>query len=85
MGEVIAGAAALGRSLPDEMIEQQISATHEMGAYRPSSMIDYVEGCEVEVEAIWKEPLRRARKAGVKLPHWESLLVQIKTRLGERD
>ena len=85
MREVIAGAAALGRSLPDEMIEQQIRATHEMGDYRPSSMIDYVEGREVEVEAIWNEPLRRARKAGVELAHWERLLNQIKKRLGERD
>lgn len=85
MREVIEGAAVLGRTIPTELIEQQITATTEMGAYRPSSMIDYVEGRDVEVEAIWDEPLRRARQAGAQLPHWERLLGRIRTRLAERD
>jgi 2-dehydropantoate 2-reductase len=44
-------------------------------------MIDFVEGREVEVDAIWREPLRRARAAGVSTPHLEKLLARIEQRL----
>ena len=84
MLEVIAGAAALGLDLPEVMVEEQIAATREMGAYRPSSMIDYVEGRAVELNAIWEEPLRRARAAGADTPHWERLCGRIKSRLASR-
>ncbi len=83
MEEVIAG-AAVGLRVPRDMIDPQIESTYAMGAYRPSSMIDFVEGREVEVEAIWEEPLQRARGAGADLPHWERLLARIKRRLAER-
>ena len=35
-----------------------------MGPYKPSSMLDYVKGFPLEVEAIWGEPVRRAEAAG---------------------
>ncbi len=85
MEEVIAGATALGKEVAPDLIEQQIVSTREMGDYRPSSMIDYLEGREVEVEAIWEEPLRRAQMAGARLPRWERLLEVIRRRLAERD
>ena len=49
-----------------------------MGAYQPSSLIDYLAGREVEVEAIWGEPLRRAQAAGVAMPHLGKLYGQLK-------
>lgn len=85
MHEVVAGARALGKVIPARLIDQQIRATREMGAYRPSSMIDFIEGREVEVEAIWGEPLRRAEEAGASLPHLRKLLARIRTRLEGRD
>lgn len=63
MREVIACAGALGHDLPPGMVDDQVEKTHTMGAYRPSSLIDYQEGREVEVEAIWGEPYRRATAA----------------------
>ncbi len=84
MKEVVAGAAALGRNIDPGLIDQQIRSTHEMGDYRPSSMIDYLDGRGVELEAIWEEPLRRAQAAGAHLPHWEDLLAAIRKRLAER-
>ena len=84
MQEVIAAASALGKEIPAEMIDQQVAATIEMGAYRPSSMIDYLERRDVELEAIWEEPLRRAQAVGAKLPHWEHLQERIRMRLAER-
>ena len=36
-----------------------------MGHYPPSTMIDFIEGRELELGPIWEEPLRRAKEAGV--------------------
>ena len=55
-----------------------------MKAYRPSSMIDYIEGREVEVDAIWREPVRQAYRLGVEVPQISELLAKIELRLEER-
>ena len=81
MAEVQSVARALGHDIQDSFIEQQVSVTRTMKAYRPSSMIDYVEGREVEVDAIWREPVRRARKLGVAVPEIERVLSEIECRL----
>lgn len=73
MDEVIAGAAALGKQIERSYADGQIELTLRMGAYKPSSMIDYVDGRPVEVEAIWGEPLRQAKAAGAKMPKLEML------------
>lgn len=85
MLETVAAARALGFELNENLVEQNIERTRPMGGYRPSSMIDYVEGREVETAAIWAEPLRRARAAGVSMPHLECLLERIRRRLAARD
>jgi 2-dehydropantoate 2-reductase len=81
MKEVVAAAKALGHELGEEVIDFHIERTRPMGSYRTSSMIDFVEGREVEVDAIWREPLRRAQAAGVSAPHLEKLLARIEQRL----
>jgi 2-dehydropantoate 2-reductase len=73
MREIQAAAATLGFVISDAFLEKQVTVTREMGAYRPSSLIDYQDGRAVEVEAIWGEPLRRARAAGVATPHLAAL------------
>lgn len=84
MAEIQAVAKALGHEVADDFIEKQIVLTRPMQAYRPSSMIDYVEGREVELDAIWREPLLRARSSGVKVPEIARLLSEIEQRLDER-
>jgi 2-dehydropantoate 2-reductase len=81
MAEVITAARALGLALSDELIDFNIERTRPMGPYKTSSMIDFVEGREVEVGPIWKEPLRRARAAGVAMPHLEKLVRRIDERV----
>ena len=73
MLEVIAGATALGLSIPEDFADLQLQRTPPLGAYRPSSLIDWQEGREVEVESIWGEPARRAAAAGRPLPRIETL------------
>lgn len=81
MMEVIQAARALGSDLSDDLIDGNIDRTRPMGPYRTSSMIDFVEGREVEVGPIWEEPLRRAIEAGVAMPRTTGLLRRIRERL----
>lgn len=77
MHEVIAAAAAFGYEIDPSFAEGNIKGTAEMGAYRPSSLIDFEAGQSVEVEPIWGEPLRRAKEKGIAMPELEHLYQQI--------
>lgn len=85
MMETISAARSLGLPLPAQLADDNIERTRPMGPYRPSSMIDYLNGGEVETTAIWEEPLRRATAAGVAMPHLTRLLARIQERLADRD
>jgi 2-dehydropantoate 2-reductase len=50
-----------------------------MGAYQPSTLVDWLGGKELEIEAIWGKPLRQAKQAGISLPHLERLYGHLKT------
>jgi 2-dehydropantoate 2-reductase len=54
--------------LAPAIVEQMMATTDAMAVYRPSTMIDFVEGQPLEVEAIFGEPLRRAEALGVSVP-----------------
>ena len=82
MQEVVVAGRALGLDLRDDLIKFNIDRTRPMGPYRPSSMIDFLAGHEVEVGPLWEEPLRRAQQAGVPMPHLEHLLARIRARVG---
>ncbi len=73
MLEVIGAAKALGHDLPVSMVDDQIKKTRTMGAYKPSSVLDYLDGLAVEVEAIWGAPYRRAFNAGAPVGRLETL------------
>ncbi len=77
MAEVVAVAAALGHAIDAEFIEGNIRGTLEMGPYQPSSLVDFLAGQAVEVEAIWGAPLREARAHGVSVPELERLYREI--------
>jgi len=84
MKEVQAAAVARGHGFEDAHIKRQFVVTVGMGPYRPSSLIDFVEGRDVEVEGIWGEPLRRGLAAGVAMPETQRLVDDIKARLAAR-
>lgn len=77
MAEVQRAAGAFGIAITDEFCRGQFDVTPPMGAYRPSSLVDFLAGREVEIDAIWSEPLRRARAAGVAMPELEKLHAKI--------
>jgi 2-dehydropantoate 2-reductase len=73
MDEVAAAARHFGYDVSENFIQSQIDVTPGMGAYQPSSLVDFLAGREVEVEAIWGEPLRRAQAAGLPMPRLAAL------------
>ena len=78
MDEVIAAANACGYALPTAAALEQIKRTHTLGAYKTSTLIDYEAKRPLEIEAIWGEPLRRARAAGCAMPNLEQLYLELK-------
>jgi 2-dehydropantoate 2-reductase len=80
MDEVAMAARHFGFEVTEEFIQSQIDVTPGMGAYRPSSLVDFLAGREVEVEAIWGEPLRRAQAAGLPMPRLAGLYAELKRR-----
>ena len=68
MHEVITAARAQGHELPADLTDKMIKNTSEMGAYKPSTLLDFQHGLPLELETMFREPLRRAQKAGVSVP-----------------
>lgn len=79
MEEVREAAEAHGHAIDDAFLDQQFSATRKMGAYQPSSLIDYLAGKPVEIEAIFGEPLKRGENKELYLPHLRSLYWLVKS------
>jgi 2-dehydropantoate 2-reductase len=64
----IAAGGGTGRIDGPAMAENMIRLTDAMAGYRSSTMIDFVEGRSMEVDAIFGAPLRRAQELGVDTP-----------------
>ncbi len=84
MEELVEAAAKFGHTIPRSFVDAQFDRTDKMGPYRPSSLIDYEEGREVELEEIWGEPVRRAKSVGVPVPRLEMLYWLIRHLLASR-
>ncbi|CAI3799418.1 2-dehydropantoate 2-reductase [Pseudomonas sp. MM221] len=73
MAEVVQGAAACGHVLPEGYAEHLFQMTERMPDYLPSMYHDYALMRPLELQAIYAEPLARARAAGCSLPRMETL------------
>jgi 2-dehydropantoate 2-reductase len=73
MMEVITSARALGHDLSDALVETQIQRTLTMGAYKPSTVLDFENGLPLELNTLFLEPLRQAHAAGVAVPQLANL------------
>jgi 2-dehydropantoate 2-reductase len=76
--EVIAGGRALGFKMKDDLEEVQIARTRTMGAYKPSTLIDFENGKPLELISLFFEPLRLARSAGISVPRLTALCEVLK-------
>jgi 2-dehydropantoate 2-reductase len=73
MLEIIEAAQARGLSLAESLVDRQIERTREMGAYKASTVLDFEQGRELELETMFLEPLRQARGSGVAAPRLAAL------------
>ncbi len=78
MDEALDAARRLGHEIPDEFADWQIERSYSMGAYKPSSMLDWQARRPVEVEAIWGEPWRQGIAAGASMARLETLYRLLK-------
>jgi 2-dehydropantoate 2-reductase len=78
MREVIDVAAGFDYSLGESDIAEQMERTATMGAYKPSTLLDFEAGRPLEIEPIWGEPLRRAMTAGVPAPRLQTLYALLR-------
>lgn len=81
MKDVQRAAAALGITISDAFLQQQVDVTPPMGAYQPSTLVDYLAGREVELESIWGEPLRRAEAARAQVPELAKLYHELREKV----
>jgi 2-dehydropantoate 2-reductase len=80
MAEVSAIASALGHTQPDGIIDQQIDGTHNMPPYKTSMLLDFEAGRPMETEAILGNTVRAGHRAGVAIPHLDTLYALMKLR-----
>jgi 2-dehydropantoate 2-reductase len=73
MAEIIAIARALGHRLEESLADLNIERTKTMGAYKPSTVVDFERGQRLELKSMFLEPLRMGREAGVWTPRFEAL------------
>jgi 2-dehydropantoate 2-reductase len=89
MDEVIAAANKCGYALPGDAWREHMNRTETMGAYKPSTLLDWEGGRPLEIEPIWGEPLRRAATVGAAMPRTEMIYALLKaldaTRRSRRD
>ncbi|MGC9503701.1 putative 2-dehydropantoate 2-reductase [Baaleninema sp.] len=78
MAEVVRGAAACDREIPEAFVSNMLVTTEKMKPYLTSMKLDYDGGRPLEVEAIVGNPLRMAAEAGASLPKIELLYHQLK-------
>lgn len=78
MEETARAARALGYEVSESFVAHQIERTPALGAYQPSTLVDFLAGREMEIEAIWGEPLRRGQAAGVAMPELARLYEELK-------
>lgn len=73
MTEVMAAAGACGCPMDPAYADFEVRRTREMGSYRASTLVDFELGRPLELDSLFREPLRRGREAGAVLPRLERL------------
>ena len=77
MDETITAATALGHPSRSNMPTCRLSRLIRW-AYQLSTLVDWLAGRELEIEAMWGEPLRRAKGIGLSLPHLQLLYERLR-------
>ena len=79
----LAAAGQTARIDGDDLCHRYLTMTAGMGPYRPSTVLDFIEGRAMEVEAMFETPVRRAAELGVETPTM-AMLASLVRRLDHR-
>lgn len=74
MDEIISAANAKSLGLDPALAKAMIERTRAMGEYRASTLIDFENGQPLELESMFREPLRQAQATCVPVPRLEALV-----------
>jgi 2-dehydropantoate 2-reductase len=77
MEEVYAIAKAIGAEFDYSFLQENIDKTLKMCPYKPSMLLDYEAGREMEVESILGNAVKTARRVKVATPHMDSIYALI--------
>ncbi|CAN5775326.1 putative 2-dehydropantoate 2-reductase [soil metagenome] len=78
MAEVVAGSVAVGHPVDPAFVGRMLAYTEQMVPYAPSMKLDADASRPLEVEAIYKAPVRAAATAGCAMPRVEALERQLR-------
>ena len=73
MDEIIDAGRRLGYAIPKDFADVQFKRTVDMGRYLPSTLLDFIVGRPLELEAIWGEAYRRAFNIGAEVGRLETV------------
>ena len=77
MGEVAEGAAACGVPFDPDFIPKLLATTERMAPYAPSMRLDFLAKRALEIEYMYRRPLREAAVQGVRMPGVETIASQL--------
>ncbi len=78
MQEVVAASEACGKPVGRQFAELMMVHTEAMAPYKPSMLLDFERNAPLELEAIYENPLRAAKQAGVECPRISELLEELR-------
>ena len=77
MEEVLAGAKACGANIDPSFIDDMLSMTDKMTPYSPSMKLDFDNKRQMEIRAIYSNPIRIAKESGFYMRKVEMLEQQL--------
>lgn len=77
MEEVLAGARACGAVIEHEFVNNMLEMTDKMKPYSPSMKLDFDNGRQMEIRAIYSNPIRMAKQNGFYMQKVEMLEQQL--------
>jgi len=80
MREVMDVAAAEGYPMDEALIDQNITGTRKMPAYKNSMALDYLNDRPIEREAVLGNVVTLAKRRSIAVPHLNTVLVTLKMR-----
>lgn len=78
MIETVEGARACGANIKDDFVQKMLDNTDKMEPYAPSMRLDYDNHRRMEIQAIYSNPIKMAKAAGVHMHKVEMLEQQLR-------